>query len=110
MTAARTLLVWEADATMTPERFAKVRSLYVVLAFKGEGPYFWDWMLWPESRFGETMPRPVPNQQMVWRRPTVEEANTRQIAFETRSDWPKRVKQWGSMLRTNSRPYEGDTP
>jgi hypothetical protein len=107
MTGDRTLLVWEADATMTPERFAKVRSLYVVVAFKGEGPYFWDWMLWPESRFGETMPRPVANQQMVWRRPTLEDANARQIAFKTRGDWPKLVKQWGSTIRTYSTPAAG---
>lgn len=72
---------------MTAERFEAVRSLYVVLPLGDGGLFWWNWLLWPESRWGDVMPRQVPNLSMRWRRPTYEEAVARQEAFEERDDW-----------------------
>lgn len=72
---------------MTLERYEVVRGLYVVVAYDDDSPFFWNWLLWPEQRWGDRMPRQVANRAMRWRRPTYEEAVARQHAYVTRTDW-----------------------
>lgn len=86
---------------MTAERFEKVRSLYVVLPTGRGDLFWWNWLLWPESRWGDTMPRQVPNRSMQWRRPTYEEAVERQQAFEERDDWTRLHAQYQQGWRSN---------
>lgn len=92
---------------MAAERFEVVRSLYVVLPTSRGDLYWWNWLLWPESRWGDTMPRQVPNRSMRWRRPTYEETIARQQAFEERDDWlrlhTKHQQAWRSKY---GRPEE----
>ena len=71
-------MILEEEMGLSLEAFYKIRDHYWVLDFvHASAPARWmDW------RFGLNKPRPVMNPTMQWRRPTYEEANLRQEAYE----------------------------
>lgn len=86
---------------LTVYQYTQLSSLYVVLEHRGV-VYPWDWFLWPESTWGEQMPRPVPNPSMSWRRPTYQELMDRHMFFK-RKDAKKILDEYIPMSRTRER-------
>ena len=72
-------LIFDAEvSTLTPERFALLAARYWVPVFRrtdAEPARPWEWL------FGISEPKPMPNPDMYWRRPTYSEAMERQARF-----------------------------
>lgn len=74
-------LVFCAESTLTLERFEAIRDRYWVLVdyVRDEPAAPSRWLFDPIRK-----PRPVPNRNMCWRRPTYAEAVARQRMYDTR--------------------------
>ena len=101
------VLTVEADDLVSPETFARIQQHYWISAWKNERnkPFWWDWV------FSLSEPRPVPNPNMTWRRPTYEEAVEREWWFRNdRDHWDRCISEYGGRLRRYCQPESVSAP
>lgn len=89
-------VAFDAEELVSPETFALIQRYYWVSAYRnGDEPFWWDWV------FSLTQPRQVPNKSMEWRRPTYQEACTREWWFRNdREHWDRCITDYGGRLRS----------
>jgi len=83
---------------MTQERYEAIKERYWVLGFRKENASVFDWLYSPNS-----VPRPVLNPSMQWRKPTFVEVLERQQAYEAD---PAYFKQRAAERSIELRKYD----